>query len=94
MNSRRLTGQAPQAEGLTLPCCGPHCASRQILTAAKVVLFDHQIGAAKQRKRYRKAEGLCGFQVNDQLDLGGLLNWKIGWLFPLRIRLAYPPIKR
>jgi hypothetical protein len=24
---------APQAEGLTLPCCGLHCASRQILTA-------------------------------------------------------------
>src|SRR6516225_10295253 len=22
---------APQAEVLTLPCCGPHCASRQIL---------------------------------------------------------------
>src|SRR6516225_11378678 len=24
---------ALQAEGLTLPCCGPHCASRQILAA-------------------------------------------------------------
>src|SRR6516225_61096 len=33
MNSHRLTSQAPQTEGLTLPCCGLHCASRQILTA-------------------------------------------------------------
>src|SRR5262249_47579006 len=45
--------------------------------------FDHLVGAAKQRKRYGKAEGLGGFQIDDQLDLGGLLNWKIGRLLPL-----------
>jgi hypothetical protein len=33
-------------------------------------------GHVKQRKRYAKAEGLGGFQVDDQLDLGGLLNPK------------------
>src|SRR5262249_48641614 len=32
MNSRS-PHRSPQAEGLTLPCCGPHCASRQILAA-------------------------------------------------------------
>jgi hypothetical protein len=30
-----------------------------------------------------KAEGLGRFQVDDQLDLGGLLNWKTGRLLPL-----------
>src|SRR5262245_66191337 len=46
-------------------------------------LFDHQVGAAKQRKRYGKAEGLRGFQIDDQLDFGGLLNWEIGRLLTL-----------
>src|SRR5690242_21126536 len=45
--------------------------------------FDHQVGAAKQRQRDGKAEGLGRLQIDDQLDLGGLLNWKIGRLFPL-----------
>ena len=48
-----------------------------------ISLFDHQIGAAKQRKRDGNAEGLGGFQINDQVDLGGLLNWKIGRLLSL-----------
>ena len=52
-------------------------------TAAILSLFDHQVGAAKQRKRYGKAEGFGSFQIDDQLDLGGLLNWEIGRLFPL-----------
>jgi hypothetical protein len=46
-------------------------------------LFDHQVGASKQRKRYGKPEALGGFEIDDQFDLGGLLNWKIGWLFTL-----------
>src|SRR5262249_16709757 len=44
--------------------------------------FDHLVGAAKQRKRYGKAEGLGGFQIDYQLDLGAVLNWKIGRLPP------------
>ena len=46
-------------------------------------LSDHQVGAAEQRQRYGKAEALSGFQIDNQLDLGSLLNWKIGWLFTL-----------
>ena len=46
-------------------------------------LFDHLIGAAKQRKRYAQTEVLGSFQVDNKLDLGGLLNWKIGRFFPL-----------
>jgi hypothetical protein len=30
-------------------------------TVSNFVLFDHQVGAAKQRKWYGKAEGLGGF---------------------------------
>ena len=50
---------------------------------SKSGLFDHVVGATKQRKRYVEAEALGGFQINDQFDLGGLLNWKVGRLFPL-----------
>ena len=52
-------------------------------TAANWRLFDHLIGAAKQRKRYAQTEVLGSFQVDNKLDLGGLLNWKIGRFFPL-----------
>ena len=45
--------------------------------------FDHLIGATEQRKRYDKAECLSGFQIDDQIDLSDLLNWKISWLLPL-----------
>jgi hypothetical protein len=51
--------------------------------ALRVASFDHLVGASEQRKRHSKAEALGGFQIDDQLDLGGLLNWKIGWLFTL-----------
>jgi hypothetical protein len=46
-------------------------------------LFDHQVGAAEQRKRHSKAEAPGGFQIDDQLDFGGLLNWQIRRLLPL-----------
>jgi hypothetical protein len=42
------------------------------------------VSAAEQRKRYGKAEGLGGFQIDDQIDLGDLLNWKISQLLPLK----------
>ena len=53
------------------------------MQCSKSGLFDHVVGATKQRKRYIEAEALGGFQINDQFDLGGLLNWKVGRLFPL-----------
>jgi len=48
-------GSGPQAD----PC-----------TAAILSLFDHLVGAAKQRKRYGKVEGFGGFRIDHQLDLG------------------------
>src|SRR5215211_5396917 len=41
-------------------------------------LFDHLVGAAAQRQRNSDAERLGGLEVDDQLDLGGLLHRKIG----------------
>ena len=35
------------------------------------MLFDHLVGAIKQRLRHSKAECLGGLQVNHQLEFGG-----------------------
>src|SRR6266536_794345 len=40
-------------------------------------LFDHLIGPPEQRRRDRKAEGLGGFEVDDQLELRGLLDRQV-----------------
>src|SRR5262249_17007970 len=42
-------------------------------------LLDHLIGSCKQRWRDRQAEGLGGLQVDNQLELRGLLNREIPW---------------
>jgi hypothetical protein len=46
-------------------------------------LFDHLVGAAKQRERDGEAECLGGFKVDVQLDLGGLLDWQVRRLLAL-----------
>ena len=46
-------------------------------------LFDHLVGAAKHRNRHGKAECFSRFQVDDEVDLSDLLNWKINRLLPL-----------
>ena len=48
------------------------------------VLFDDPVGTAKQRYWERDAERLGSLVVEDQLDLGGLLDRQIGWLFTLQ----------
>ena len=45
---------------------------------SKSILFEHLVGAHKQSGWHRKAETLCGLEVDDQLDLGGLLDWQLG----------------
>jgi hypothetical protein len=46
-------------------------------------LLDHLVGAQQERLRDRESERLGGGQVDDQLELGRLLDWKVNGLRPL-----------
>jgi hypothetical protein len=48
------------------------------------LLFDHLVGEREQLVGNFKAERLCGFEVDDQLEFGRLQNRKVGWLFSLK----------
>src|SRR4029450_11236477 len=48
--------------------------SRDSCIATITCLFDHLVGAAKERLRNSEAERLRGLQVNEQLDFSGLLH--------------------
>jgi hypothetical protein len=43
----------------------------------------HLVGAASHRLRHSNAERLGGLEIDDELDLGGLLDWQIRWLLAL-----------
>jgi hypothetical protein len=45
-----------------------------ICSAASCCLFNHLVGAGKQRKRDSYPERLGGLEVNDQLNFRGLLD--------------------
>ena len=47
---------------------------------SKSILFDQFVRAGNDARRQLKAECLSGFEVDDHLELGWLLNWKIGRL--------------
>ena len=46
--------------------------------AANSSLFDHLVGNSEQRRRDRDTEPVCGFAVDDRLELGRLLDRDIG----------------
>src|ERR1039458_8443226 len=48
-----------------------------------VALLNHLIGAAEQRRRDGETERLRSFEVDYQLDFGGLLDWQVRWLLAL-----------
>lgn len=51
-------------------------------------LFNHLVGTSEQRRCEGKAECLCGFQVDDQLELGGEGNRQVGGLAALVSRCS------
>src|SRR5215203_1665576 len=53
-------------------------------SASKWSLFDHLVGASEQRGRHRKAKRLRGLEVDKKLKFGGLLNRKIGGVYPFQ----------
>ena len=59
-------------------------------------LLDHLVGAGEQRRRHFQANRLRHDQVNDEVELGRLLDRKIGGLRPpqnLVDQVAGAPLK-
>jgi hypothetical protein len=50
-----------------------------------VTLLDDLVRPQQQRLRHRQAERLGRFEVDHELELRGLLDWKVSWLGPFRI---------
>src|ERR1700740_1601556 len=53
------------------------------MRCSKSTLFDHLVGPREQRWRNLEAERPGGLEVNKHLELGGLLNRKLGWFCTL-----------
>src|SRR6266581_3309321 len=39
--------------------------------------FDHLVGAVEERGRHTETERLRGLEIDDQLELGRLLDWQV-----------------
>src|SRR5262249_44784424 len=59
----------------------------------RAVSFDHLVGAADKRQRDREAERSGSLEIDDQLDLGGLLHGQVSRLFTLE-NAAYRFVNR
>jgi hypothetical protein len=45
-------------------------------------LLDHLVRQDQKGRRYRDPKGLSGLEVNDELELHGLLHGQVPWLSP------------
>ena len=60
------------------------CDVRKVPSLTEVTsLLDHLVGATKERQRHGDAKHLCGFEVDEQFDFGGLLDRQVHRLFAL-----------
>ena len=60
------------------------CQKRTFCAAAELALFDHLVGARKDRLRNRKPERLSRLEVDGQLIFGRCLHWKVRGLFAFK----------
>src|SRR6516164_9374083 len=51
-------------------------------TAANRSLFDYLVDPRQERFRNCQPEALGGLEVDHKLELGGLLDWNFGGLYP------------
>ena len=49
---------------------------------ADIGLLDHLVGAGEERLRHSDAQRLCRRQVEDEIELGRLLDWQVARLRP------------
>src|ERR1700738_1688760 len=71
--NRQLSGWIPPP--LMIRAFGAHCQQRT--HAMQQRLFDHLVGAGKERRRNLKAKCLRSFEIEDQLIFGGLLHGQV-----------------
>src|SRR5712671_5864053 len=77
----RMDGWWPAAARIALSSANLQTRGAQLRTALTGPPFswiDHLIRPLEERRRDREAEGLRRLEVDDQLELGGLLDGELG----------------
>src|SRR6516225_10943228 len=77
-----VCAEPPKADIGTAAKC-PLCAKSRHSALRQRLLFDHFVGAGKQRLRHSEPECLRGFEIDDQCKFGRDLHWKVPRLFAL-----------
>jgi hypothetical protein len=54
---------------------------RTLAEAPELALLDDLVGSGEERGRNTETERLCGFQIDDELGLHGLVDRQLGRLF-------------
>src|SRR6516164_2501853 len=78
-----MSASPPKADIGTQPCDVCFVPKADICSAANSSLFDHLVGAGKQRLRHGESERLRGLEIDYKLVLRGRLHREIARLLAL-----------